>query len=205
MNKGATVGIADTRENMLKKAAIGIASDFDEHVLRKKVRAAMESESYVEVKEEAFPFITCYMCESSDCEEIRLGNKKYQSTHVLHLCKQCQRKMGQLLTANAMTGPVHSFQEFYDRLECKTAEEIIRESGFDKVKAYENIVKDDEFFSEFLESIHVEIKQYGKGVCLLQCENKYYEVPHLQTWTDWGEALSLRHDTIYDVTDAYES
>lgn len=192
-----------TKNNMSNNAKIGIVSNFDKFKLMTKIRAAMKSESYVKVVEETFPFITCYMCNTSHCEEIQLGDGKSQSVHVIHLCKQCQRKMGQFLIKNSFTGPMHSFQEFYERLEHKTAEEIIKEAGFDKIKASKNIVKDDEFLAEFLESINAEIDDYNAGFCLIRSNDKWYEVPYQENWLDWGEILGFCYDTIYDVTDFY--
>ena len=191
------------KSNMSNSVKIGTASDFDEFKSMTKIRAAMKSESYVEVAEETFPFNACYMCETSYCEEIRFGSKKHHSIHVIHLCKQCQRKMGQFLIKNSFVGPMHSFQDFYERLAHKTAEEILKEAGFENIKAAENIVKDDEFLADFLKSINVEIESYGAGYCLMRSGSKWYEVPYQENWLDWGKVLGFRRDTIYDVTDSY--
>ena len=86
------------REKMLKSAIKGMATDFDDDLKRLSEQSKRENEPYIFRNDDVFPFITCYMCESADCEEIKFGNKKYHSIHVINLCKSCQKIMAKFLS-----------------------------------------------------------------------------------------------------------
>lgn len=88
------------REKMLKSAINSMMDDYDESVQRMSAMAKHDDTPFIHKENNPFPYITCYMCESKECEEIRYGNEKYTSIHVMNLCKDCQRKMAEFLLNN---------------------------------------------------------------------------------------------------------
>lgn len=87
------------REIMAQSAAKGLAADFDNDLKRLSARSNMESKPYIMKSDDHLPFITCYMCGSNDCEEIKFGNKRQGNIHVLNLCKNCQQLMAEFLNS----------------------------------------------------------------------------------------------------------
>lgn len=88
------------RKKMLKNAINGFMSDFDDDVKRMSTRAKLENKPFIIKDEDHIPYITCYMCGSKECEEIKFGNEKMTSIHVMDLCKDCQKIMTDFLLSN---------------------------------------------------------------------------------------------------------
>lgn len=87
-----------TREKMLKSAINSMMDDYEESIQRMSAMAKLNDTPFLHKVKSPFPYITCYMCGSKECEEIRYGNEKFNSIHVMDLCKDCQNKMAEFLS-----------------------------------------------------------------------------------------------------------
>ena len=93
--------MSSMREKMLKSAINSMMDDYDESVQRIEIMSKRDNTPFIYKENQPFPYISCYMCGSKECEEIRYGNKKYDtSIHVMDLCKDCQKKMANFLLNN---------------------------------------------------------------------------------------------------------
>lgn len=86
------------REKMLKSAVNSMMDDYDESVQRMSAMAKLDDTPFIKKESSPFPYITCYMCGSKECEEIRYGNERFTSIHVMDLCKDCQKLMAEFLS-----------------------------------------------------------------------------------------------------------
>lgn len=86
------------REKMLKSAINSMMDDYDESVQRMSAMSKLNDKPFIHKENNPFPYITCYMCGSKECEEIRYGNEKHTSIHVMDLCKDCQKLMADFLS-----------------------------------------------------------------------------------------------------------
>lgn len=89
-----------TREKMLKSAINSMMEDYDESIQRMSTMAKMDDTPFIQKEKNPFSYITCYMCGSKECEEIRYGNQKYNQIHIMDLCKDCQKIMAKFLNNN---------------------------------------------------------------------------------------------------------
>lgn len=97
------------RKKMLQSAIHGMMKDFDNDLKRVTARTQMENEPYIFKDDDHMPYINCHMCGSKDCEEFKLGNKKYSTIHVIDLCKDCQKTLADFLTENLSENGAESY------------------------------------------------------------------------------------------------